>query len=103
MSLFDQDFIISKGFHHLHHYIQRVACSVLLPIPSSTPPLPPPSSLPPILSPTPADMGTFPRRKDKSKPKEEDGPLNRKRGKTFTGAMPEPEGRSPLFSVSLSF
>ena len=106
MSLFDQDFIINKGFNHLRHYVQRVACSVLLPIssPSQPPPPPPPTctaSLPPILSPAPPDMGTFPRRKDKSKSKDEDGPLSRKRGRTITG--PVEETRSPLFSVSVVF
>lgn len=98
-TLFNQEFIRSKGFHNLYQYVQRVALSILLPLP---PPQAPPTI---VTTPTPLDdlpeMGTFPRRKDKRKESEtatEDLPGGRKRGRTIIGS-PTDVSRSPLALV----
>lgn len=62
IALFNQDFLQVKASQHLHHYVQRVALSVLLPI--RAPPLSPPPT-PSIVVESVPDMGTFPRKKEK--------------------------------------
>lgn len=86
----------------MRQYVQRVACSVLLPIPKPSPPSTPLQTTTNNTSsviadtPPPIEMGTFPRRKDKSKGNnEEEQPLGRKRGRTIGGGSFE-SGRSPV-------
>ena len=82
-TLFNQDFLRTKGFAHLQWYVNRIALSVVLPVR-------PPSTNPPVglVLPDNVASGTFPRQSKKKKTSSttndssDDIPLKRKRGNT---------------------
>lgn len=100
-TLFNQEFLRSKGFSHLQWYVNRVALSILLPIRSSPPSVGGAnnivnnSALEDI-----SDSGTFPRRSKKKVPsvQESGEEVVRKRMNTFHGTFDG--SQSPVLSVS---
>ena len=98
LCLFSQDFIPQRSFHHLHLYIQRVALSVLLPIPASSTPLPLTTQSSLDQGSVPAEFGTFPRKKNK----EGGEGTPRRRAPTVPGPGYEVNPLSLSFFLSLS-
>lgn len=104
-TLFNQEFLRTKGFTHLQWYVNRVALSVLLPIrPSGQKPSSVNSGLTLVDF---SNSGTFPRQSKKKKggAMEVDEPQKRKRGHTVHGHTTSDgslHSSSPLLSVRQS-